>query len=175
MRVYKPRTNYQVTNHFAVLLVLLIIFVSIGYFLLLGKPEETAANLASLEQLAEARNRWSENAPSSYHYVVDRSCDCPPETSAAYAVTVEPTGRSAAFPIPVEAASGGMLDAPADPVWIEDLFVLIERVLQSGGAVDTTYHYLYGYPEAAEFASGSDAASRPDVYEVRDFEVVRSP
>ena len=144
MSVYKPRTKYQVTNHFAVLLVLLIIFVSVGYFLLLGKPEETAANMEALDQLSEARVRWSENAPENYRYVVDRTCDCPPEVGAAYSVSVSPTGRLASFPIPLESASGAMLDAPQNPVWIEDLFALVERSLQSGSALNTTYHYLYG-------------------------------
>ena len=171
MSVYKPKTSYQVTNHFAVLLVLLIIFVSIGYFLLLGKPEETAANLAATDALAEARARWAENAPEHYRYVIDRACDCPPETRAAYIVTVSPTGRSAAYPIPVESAAGEALTAPPDPVWIEDLFGLVERPLLSGSAVEVTYHYLYGYPEIANLNPGGQA----NRYEVRDFEVIRSP
>jgi hypothetical protein len=175
MSVYKPSTKYLVTNHFAVLLVLLIIFVAVGYFLLLGKPEETAANLAALEELAEARIRWSENAPDMYRYVVDRHCECPPETGAAYIVTVSPTERMAAFPIPVEAASGAILDAPDDPVWIEDLFALIERALQSGSIVDPSYHYLYGYPQVAVFGAGGEESIRTEEYEVRDFEVIRSP
>ena len=175
MSVYKPRTKYQVTNHFAVLLVLLIIFVSVGYFLLLGKPEKTAANLASLEQLAEARARWSENTLTSYRYVVDRTCDCPPETGAAYIATVSATERAAAFPIAVEAASGTMLDAPPDPLWIADVFMLIERALQSGSPVDVTYHYLYGYPEVADLNPDDEANDRPNRYEIRDFEVVRTP
>ena len=174
-RNYTPSTKYLFSNHFSVLIVLLIIFVSVGYFIFLGKPGEEAERLRLLEEYAQAKETWAEAAPASYRYVVDRDCDCAAETDRAYTVTATHAGRVAEFPIPVEASSGEMLTGPRDPVWIEDLFSMIGRALDGGALVNVGYNYLYGYPEAVDLSPGDDAAAAGDRFEVRDFEVLRTP
>jgi len=68
-----------------------------------------------------------------------------------------------------------MLTGPRDPVWIEDLFSMIGRALDGGARVSVGYNYLYGYPELVDLSPGDDAAAAVERFEVRDFEVLRTP
>ena len=136
-RPYTPDTNYQLVSHAAVILVLLILLVSAGYYFVVARPDEFAAREAMAEAFELASTQWEERRPASYRYVVDRQCDCPVEVDRAYVVTVDEGTRDAVFPIPVEASSGAILESPVAPVWLEDVIDNIERVLRSGGEVDT--------------------------------------
>lgn len=163
-RKYRPDARYHVTSHVAVVLLVLVLFVSVGYFFFLAKPDEQA-RLLELQSEFEARlAQWSEQRPAAFRYVVDRTCACPDEDDRAYVVTERPGDRSAAFPIPVESVSGTLITAPPRPVWIGDLFDLAGRTLRSGDAVEVRYDPDYGFPERLVLAPG-------EVYEVRDFEV----
>ena len=173
-RPYKPESNYQLMSHVAVILVLLILLVSAGYYFVVARPDEFAARDAMAEAFELASTQWEERKPASYRYVVDRNCDCPPEIDRAYVVTVSEGARDASFPIPVEASTGAILEAPVDPVWLEDVIDNIERVLRSGGEVDATYNYLYGYPERVDLAPGDAVTETARQFEIRDFEVIRN-
>jgi hypothetical protein len=173
-RTYRPETKYQLMSHVAVVLLLLILTVSVGYYMFLARPDEFAARLEMMEALEAANARWDERAPAEYRYVVDRSCDCPPEIDRAYVVTVDSNGRAAAFPIPVESSAGVVLDAPVTPVWLENIVDDIERTLRSGSDVEARYNYLYGYPEYVDLSPGATRPTAVSQFEIRDFEVIRS-
>ena len=165
-RKYRPDGKYHVTSLVAVVLLVLVLFVSVGYFFFLAKPDEQA-RLLDLKAEFEARSaQWSRERPASFRYVVDRTCACPDEDDRAYVVTERAGERSAAFLIPVESVTGALITAPPRPVWIRDLFDLAGRALTSGEAVEVRYDPDYGFPE--QLVLGPREA-----YEVRDFEVAR--
>ncbi len=171
---YQPTSTYQLTTLIAVVLLLLILFVSVGYFFFLGRPDEHATRLAMQEEWQMAQALWQERRPGAYRYVVDRSCRCPDEIDTAYIATIGPSSRDAEFPIPVESSAGILLTAPPDPIWIDDLFALIQERLWSDGVAEIQYNYLYGYPELVDINPGGNSSVDVDRFEIRDFEILHA-
>ena len=165
-RNYRPQGKYQVTSHIAVILMVLILFVSVGYFFYLARPDEEAQRLQLAAELEDARILWRVRKPAAYQYVVDRVCECPAEDAAPYTVYVSGNNRRAEFAIPVELTSGEQVMTPPRPVWINDLFELAERAIRSNVEVTVRYNSGFGYPRQLEIGD--------DGYEIRDFEVVDS-
>ena len=163
-KFYRPKTSYQITSHITVVLILLIVFVAVGYFFVLAKPGEEAGRAARLEELDTARARWDDRRPAAYRYVVDRACSCPDEDSRAYTVTVRSGERVARFPIPVESLDGTLIEAPPRPLSIADVFAIAARSIGEGEAVEFRFDPEFGFPEYLSLRSG-------DTFEVRDFEV----
>ena len=162
---YRPEGRYQVTSHVAVILLVMILFVSVGYYLYLAKPDEQAERLELMAEYEAAAARWAARQPAHFRYALDRTCDCPDEDGRAYVVTVSDGQRSAEFPIPVESVDGELITAPPRPLWIDDIFGIIERALRSGAVIDVRYNRALGYPESVVI--GPD-----EQYEIRDFERV---
>jgi len=164
-RKYRPDGRYQVASHVAAVLLVLIIFVTVSYFFFLAKPDEQARRLELEAEYEAAAARWANGRPSSFRYVLDRRCDCPPEDEQAYIVTDRDGHRGAEFPIPVESVAGDLITTPPRPLWIHDIFGIIERAIGSGAVIDVRYDRALGYPETVVI--GPD-----EVYEIRDFEIV---
>ena len=164
-RHYKPDGRYQVTSHVAAILLILILFVSVGYYFFLAKPDEGARRAGMMAEYEAAAALWATERPSRYRYTVDRACDCPAEDDRSYVVTEIDGRRTAEFPIPVESVSGELIPAPPRPLWIDDIFGIIVRAIRSGTVIDVRYDQALGYPEFVEV--GID-----EQYEIRDFELV---
>jgi len=165
---YPLEGRYQVTSHIAVILLVLILFVSIGYFFFLAKPDEHARRLELMAEFETHSALWARERPARFQYSVDRTCDCPDEDGRPYKVQEVDGQREAAFPIPVEASTGSLLYAPPRPLWIDDIFTIIERALRSGAIIEVRYDQSLGYPRSAII--GPD-----ERYEIRDFERVNLP
>jgi len=163
---YRPDGKYHVTSLVAVVLLVLVLFVSVGYFFFLAKPDEQARLLALKAEFETRRAQWAEERPASFRYVVDRACNCPDEDGRAYVVTERGGERSAGFMIPVESVTGVLITVPPHPIWIDDLFGLAGRALESGEAIEVRYDPDFGFPEWLVLGPA-------EVYEVRDFEVAR--
>jgi hypothetical protein len=171
-RKYQPTTRYEFTTHVAVVLLLLILFVSVGYFFFLGKPDEHALRLELAAALETSLATWERQRPGAFRYVVDRSCDCPKEDSTRYIVTSRGGQREAEFPIPVESSAGIFIMVPPNPVWIEDIFGLAEEAVASGLAIEARYHQRYGFPEFVVIKPDEGAPGTFEKYEIRDFEAL---
>ena len=169
-RNYRPATSYQITSHIAVVLLMLIMFVAVGYFFLLGKPDETAARNAKGDTLAAGLATWRTERPRDYRYVVERDCDCPDEDRRPYTITERNGWPSAAYPIPMETSAGILVTEPPRPETIDDVFSRAERAFRSGADLEIRLHPVYGFPQRLVIRPAGDAAGQPDVYEIRDFE-----
>jgi len=167
-RKYPLEGRYQVTSHIAVILLVLILFVSVSYFFFLAKPDEQVRRLELMAEFETHAALWNRERPARFQYSVDRSCDCPDEDGRPYRVREIDGQREAAFPIPVEASTGALLDAPPRPLWIDDIFGIIERALRSGAIIEVRYDRALGYPRSAII--GPD-----EQYEITDFERVNLP
>lgn len=163
---------YQITTFLAVVLLLLILFVSAAYFFVIPTPDKTREHEDALGVLAENRSAWQSSRPASFRYVVDRDCYCDAEYVEPYIATEEGGTRAAIFDIEVESASGEFLSSPPDPVWIGDLFDLIERSLRDGSMVEVEYDKDFGFP--LSIVVHRDPAPPDSAYrvEVRDFETL---
>lgn len=165
---YPLEGQYQVTSHLAVILLVLILFVAVGYFFFLAKPDEQANRLDLMAEFEANSALWTRERPSRISYSIDRTCDCPAEDGRPYQVRETDGQRSARFPIPVEASDGTTISVPPRPVWIDDIFGIIERALRSGIDIDVRYDQALGYPRSVSI--GPD-----EQYEIRDFERINSP
>jgi len=163
----RPRGTFQVTTLIAGALLLLILFVSAGYFFWLlpggGMVDETA------EPADRHLARWRQNEPTAYRYVVRRSCNCAREFLAAYVVTVADGETAASFPIPVEASQGGFLETPPEPDTIDDIFSAVRDAALDGHDVSAGYDRRRGYPVAVTIRLPDGVRG----WEIRDFEVLK--
>ena len=157
---------FQATTLIAGALLLLILFVSAGYFFWL--PQGGDADPAVAAPVARHWDRWRKAEPRAYRYVVRRSCDCSRDFLAAYTVTVEDGRASAAFDIPVESSDGGFVDVPPEPDTIEDIFAAIRSANANGDDVSAGYDRRRGFPVAVTIRTRSGNTG----WEVRDFQVL---
>ena len=163
---------YQLTTFLALVLLLLILFISAAYFFVIPEPEDAPDHGDVLAEVTSNRNTWTARKPTSFRYVVDRNCYCEPAYVEPYIATEERGSKSATFTIEIESVSGEFLSSPPDPVWIENLFDLIERSVLDAMVVEVEYDKDLGYP--ASILIHPDPAPPDSLFrvEVRDFEVL---
>ena len=163
---------YQITTFLAVVLLLLILFVSAAYFFVVPPSDTTVEQDDALGALAENRTAWESSRPASFRYVVDRDCNCDPEYVEPYVATEDGSTRAAIFNIEVESASGEFLSSPPDPVWIGDLFDLVERSLRDHKVVEVEYDKDLGFPVSLVVHPGPAQPGPAYRVDVRDFETL---
>ena len=74
---------YQLTTFLALVLLLLILFISAAYFFMIPAPEGAAEQGDLLAEVAAKRSTWESAQPASFRYVVDRDCYCDPRLRGA--------------------------------------------------------------------------------------------
>lgn len=163
---------YQLTTFLALVLLLLILFISAAYFFMIPAPENVPGHGDALAEVTAKRSTWAAERPASFRYVVDRNCYCDAAYVEPYVATEESGNRSAEFIIEIESASGQFISSPPDPVWIENLFDLIERSVLDEMIVEVEYDKDLGYP--VSILVHPDPPPPDSMYrvEVRDFEII---
>ena len=162
-------SSYQTTTILAVVLLLLILFVSAAYLYLLPAPDPLVGQKQVLAELQEHLEKWNNRRPISYRYAVARTCICPRAALEPYIATEQRGFKTVAFPVPFESETG-LLGSPPDPMWVDDLFALIEQSASEGDSVLVEYDPRYGFPRVTDI--GRDAADANERFEVRDFEIL---
>jgi hypothetical protein len=142
----KRNTGLQSTSLITGVLLLLIVFVSVGYFFFLHQPGLTPVQEAALAELRERRAEWEAERPPAFRYEVERQCDCPLDYIEPFTV--------------VE-----YLDEPDNHAWIDEFFTVLEAAMLAGESVSVSYDARFGYPN--DFTVADE-----DTF-VRDFEVLR--
>jgi len=163
---------YQITTFLALVLLLLILFISAAYFFMIPAPDEPSGQGDLLAELETRRSTWTMKRPAAYRYVVDRDCNCERAYTEPYVATHDGDNRSAAFTVEIESVSGEFIATPPGAVWIDDLFDLIEQSVRDGKKVDVEYDRNLGYPASIVV---HPAPAPPDSIfrvEVRDFETL---
>ena len=166
----KPRYGFQITTPIAAVILLLIVFVSLGYFFVETIPGLPPDNSRVLQEMEERRAVWHERRPGRMRYVVDRDCDCASESNRPYIATESGRQRRAEFPVSVESDDGEQLQAPHDPVWIDDMFALISTADVQNQAVSARFHPEFGFPVEVVIRQKPDSTDTIAIYEIRDFE-----
>ncbi|HSN51770.1 MAG TPA: DUF6174 domain-containing protein [Woeseiaceae bacterium] len=163
---------YQLTTFLALVLLLLILFISAAYFFFVPAPDGAADDGDPLAVLAQRRSAWNAERPASFRYVVDRDCYCERPYVEPYVAIEEHGRKSAAFAIEIESPSGEFIAAPPGPVWIDDLFDLIEQSVREEKSVDVDYHKDFDFP--VSIVVHPQPAPPDSVFrvEVRDFEIL---
>lgn len=163
---------YQLTTFLALVVALLILFVSAAYFFYIPAPGDTTGSRDLLAELNDQRNAWLASRPAAFRYVVDRDCYCERTYVEPYVATEEPGGKLAAFTIEMETASGEFIAVPPDPVWIDDLFDLVEQSIREEKHVEVGYDKEFGFPVSVLVHPVPRPPDSVFRVEVRDFETL---
>lgn len=142
----RSTSGFQSTLLIAGVLLLLILFVSVGYLYFLHQVGLSPDQEVALSELRERRAEWEQERPPAFRYEVERQCDCPLDYIEPFTV--------------VE-----YRDEPDNHAWIDEFFVLIENTMLAAEPVSVSYDARFGYPN--DFTIGSE-----DTF-VRDFEVLQ--
>lgn len=147
---------------------MLLVFVSAGYLFFLSGPDVSTEQSADLQRLEVARQKWQELRPLAFRYVVERDCACVDELRLPYFAQEDASGRSA-WLSEVGQFGPAARGAPASqPVWIDELFQMIDTALGQGSPIEAKYDPRFGFPSWVQVSPGSG-----DTYTVRDFEVLQ--
>lgn len=170
----RPRQNavYQSTTHVAVALLLVLLFIFVGYFFFIPQSDESKQGSAMLAELQSQQANWERNKPLSFRYVVTRDCFCDSEIVTPYVATEERGVKTAAFRIEIEAGSGEFLSSPRNPMWISDIYSELATAFTSAQSplVEVSYDSKLGYP-----TNVSIRYPMPDAfyrYDIQDFEII---
>lgn len=161
----------QITTFMAVLLLLFIVFVSVGYFFTIPEPGADPRRAAMRGQLDRSRSLWDARRPAAFRYDVARHCFCTAEYRRPYSVTESAGSPVFAFASPLAPGGDPNDGAPPEPLGIAGLFGLIDDSLSSAAAVDVAFDPGYGFPTRIVL-DRTDAADDELRIEVYDFEVI---
>ena len=139
------KTAYQPTSLIAGVLLLLVVFVTVGYFFLLTEPGLSTERVAMLAELHERRAQWLDKRPPAFRYKVERDCECPLEHREPFTVVEDIDGRD-------------------NHPWIDGFFTSLEEAIQSAESVAIGYDPRFSYP--------NDFRIDEEQTYVRDFEVL---
>ena len=149
------KTAYQSTALVAVVLIVIIIYISTPYFTTVPVAEFSDEQELLLDELYAKKQRWEENRPASFRYVVERKCDCPIEHTKPFPVMED-------------------LDAKNIRVsWIDDFFVAIEEAILDSAQVAVTYDALYSFPVAISISYPDRPEDSSQEIYVREFDILR--
>lgn len=140
------KTNFQATSLIAAALLLLLVFVSVGYFFFLAQPGMSPQHEAMLSNLQLRRGEWEEKRPPAFRYEIERECDCPLDYIEPFAV--------------VE-----YRDEVDNHAWIDEYFQTLEAALRLAQDVSIRYDPRFSYPN--DFHIDAEQTF------IRDFEVLQ--
>ena len=163
----KPKPSFQVATLLAGVVLLMIVFVSVGYFFTIvdGTPPKDLV-IAELEQ---RQAQWQAAEPASYAYTVDRECYCDALYREPFTVTVEPGLISFRYSRKFEKPNLDQALSPPEPVTIDDLFQLLYNAAEHADSLSVSYDSNFGYPETIRIDWREAQADEEQYFTVRDF------
>lgn len=166
------KTGFQATTLIAVALLLLILFTLTGYFFTLHSPGGNAAHAAELEAYERNFALWRSRRPAAFEYVVTRDCFCVAEYRQPYRVREDEAGRRASYASPLAPEARQYRGTPPEPIWLEDIFVLVRRAIDEADALSVSYDPGFGFPTSVTIDWSERAADEEQRLAVRDFRVI---
>lgn len=164
------KTGYQLTNFIAVLLLLFIVFVSVGYFFMISTPETHPQRTELRAELDRNLELWEARRPAAFSYRVARQCFCTADYRRPYRVADDESGPQFAYASPLDGGPAGVDGAPPEPLRIADLFRIIGDGIEDAESIDVSFDPAFGFPTRVEL-DRSPAVDDELRIEVYDFEV----
>lgn len=166
------KTGYQMTTLIAVALLLLILFVSGGYFFALDQPGIQSGREPLAAAFEQNLDLWKSRRPVAFEYVVERECFCVRDYRRPYLAREQRGLRVAVYASPLAGVDDTPSATPPEPVWVDDLFGLIEDAIRNADAVSVVYDPAFGFPTRVDIDWSQQAADEEQRFLVRDFQVV---
>jgi hypothetical protein len=146
MKHRAPRKpGFQPTALIAGVLLLLVVFVSVGYFFFLASSGLSPGQQAALAQLLDRRDEWRTKRPPAFRYEIERECECPLDYIEPFTVIEYP-------------------DDPENQAWIDEYFGRLEEAIDGGGDVTVRFDPRFSFP--------TDFRIADEQTYIRDFEVL---
>jgi Family of unknown function (DUF6174) len=163
---------YQSTAHIAVILLLVILFIAVGYFFYLTDEEVPDQRQFALQELAARRTAWVSARPAAFRYVIRRSCFCPARITRPFEVTERDGIVRATVPVGSEAGLQPGDSILPDVRSIDEVFDLAERAIRDSDAVAIDYDPAFGFPVNIRIDWHADTVDDEDSYGITDFVVL---
>ena len=168
----KPKPGFQVATLLAGVVLLMIVFVSAGYFFTIFDTAPQDTPNPRLAEVTEREAQWLQQRPARYRYTVDRDCYCEPAFREPYTVTVDGELRSLGYSSSFENPNMDPVLNPPEPVEVIDLFQLLYNVAEHADALSVSYHSEFGYPEIIRIDWRESQADDEQYFTIRDFRVL---
>jgi len=166
------QSRFQATTLIAGVVLLLVLFVSVGYFFTIVDRTASQEHEKLLTEIRANEERWQSSRPASYRYVVDRNCICPSEYTEPYRVTVERGARTTEY-LPMRGDDSTRTQSvPPAAVGLEELFVVAADAVTGSSPVDVVFDSRFGYVATLRLGGPNSLIGRPLTISVRDFDVL---
>ena len=125
-----------------------------------------------LDELQHNRELWKRQSPAVFRYVLDPSCNCPPQSDEPYVVLQDLGEVTAQFE-----SRPGSIENPGDIVppnvlSINATFELLARGIDEAADVQVTYDDFYGYPTDVMIHWSQTSADDSWGFQIHDFELI---
>lgn len=164
------KTSYQLTNFIAVLLLLFIVFVSVGYFFMVDTSSTDPRRAELRAEFDRNLELWESRRPAAYSYHVARRCACGADHLRPYRVSARGDQARFAYASPLAGGPADVEGTPPEPMRIADLFRVVDDFLDQAESIEVSYDPAFGFPTrlVLDRTAAIDDELRVDVY---DFEI----
>ena len=160
------------TAHLAVVVLLLALFLTIGYFFFVADYEVAPDRQGPLRKVDESRAAWEATKPAEFAYVIRRSCFCPSRITQPFQVT-ESSGilRATVSGGPPSDSASDLLALP-DTLSIDSLFDLLANAVREADRIEVAYDETFGYPAEIHIDWSIQSVDDEDRYRIEQFTII---
>ena len=166
----KKKPVFQVTTLLAGVMLLMILFITVGYFFTL--PVTVSGPVAKMSESELQWARWQELRPTRYEYIVERGCFCTPAYREPYVVRVDRNLRTFSYSRKLEDLNPNLPAKPPNPLSIKDIFVLLVRAETDAATLSVLYNSEFSYPETIRIDWNQSQTDEEQYFVIRDFRTV---
>lgn len=167
------RGTYQTTTFMAAVVLLIVLFVTVGYFFVIPEPGFSDERQELLAELDERLDYWESRRPIAFRYVLDRDCECPGGAIEPYQVTEDANERSAVYAAERYTEGPETRRPDMDEVlFIDAVFDHAKAAVLDADEVSVSFDPRFGFPSVVKIDRTVGSIRTREVINVRDFEVI---
>lgn len=167
------KTGFQPTTLIAIVVLVVILFISVGYFFVIPNLDAARKQDQLLAELQTNEERWRANRPVSFQYVVDRDCICTEAYREPYMAIHAGDSVTVRYIALLDTDGPDGSGTPPDPVNVDGLFAAAADIVVGQGDVEVTFDPRFGYPSTLRIDRPGRANGGDVTITIRDFEVIK--
>lgn len=166
------KTGFQPTTLIAVVVLVVILFIYVGYFFVIPNLDAVHKQDQILADLQMNEERWQANRPFSFQYVIERDCVCTEAYKEPYLAIHVGESLTLRYVALLDTDGPPGSGVPPDPVNVDDLFDAAAEIVKGPGDIEVTFDPRFGYPSTLEIDRPGKVGGGDVTISVRDFEVI---
>lgn len=161
----KPKRwpGFHIFTLLAGVVLLMVLFVSVGYFYTLSDTTDITA--PRLDELRAKQREWLAKKPPAFRYEVRRDCRCDEAFRAPYIVTEDGPDISFRYSRNLENPNTVL----PEPLTIDEVFALAEDALENADSTIVLYDALLAFPQTLDIDWSADDADDELRIEIHSF------